>query len=104
MGPAGMQAGDPGLRQDLNLDPGDDLEEYLEHLQRGVNGEIDLNEVEQAQLQRLRQAANNREEMGPGERAEWNRLVQEHGDEGNACLDMFQAHVVLKEEAQAPAS
>lgn len=84
MGPGGMQAGDPGLRQDLGLNGNDDLEGYLEHLQRGVNGEIELNEVEQAQLHRLRQAANNREEMAPGEREQWERLVQEHGDEGNA--------------------
>lgn len=82
MGPGGVQAGDPGLRQDLGLNGNDDLEGYLEHLQRGVNGEIELNEVEQAQLQRLRQAANNREEMAPGEREQWERLVQEHGDEG----------------------
>lgn len=93
MGPGGGQAGDPGLRQNLNLNPDDDLEGFLEHLQQGVNGEVELNEVEQAQLQRLRQAANNREEMAPGERAQWERLVQEHGTEG---IDVCCVRLYLK--------
>lgn len=79
MGPGGNAGVPPVRAEDLHAG---DLEAYLHHLQQGVNGDIQLNEAEQAQLQHLQQAANNTGQMNEREREQWERLVQEHGDEG----------------------